>query len=479
MSNRATRCSAFIASCFAICAFAPAPVVAQDPLDLFDDAPVLSDAFIRIGSWNLRHINLERGSRDLLPGLTVAEDFEILVATFGKAIADLDLHLVVLIEVQPRVGQPDRLDEIREWLDTNTNHGWDDETTSIVYAGSGGGNLQFGLIWRTDRVSVDTTGDVLLEDLRQLDTLRPPWLVPVAAGDLSFELVVLHLKSGGKQPQAAEVDAIEDFLRDRLAMAQPDHIIVVGDWNIRPDKSPQRNRLRQMQVPLAGRNLMRVLTVEEIEPTLEGWQLLGTVTAGSPVTATLPFTHYNLPANQIDTFLDHIAISNTLSEIFDHPIAAELDDGTSAEVPGVRIAGPIVDRNDFHDLTDHLPVILTLRIRSGGFAGMVPSLSIVGALPNPMNADEPHETVHVRNDSTAAISLDGWRIGDAAGRFWTLTAADGTVQPGDTIIVVRRNRPMALNNRGGETIVLVNPLGETVDSESYGNAASGQFFEFD
>ncbi len=75
--------------------------------------------------------------------------------------------------------------------------------------------------------------------------------------------------------------------------------------------------------------------------------------------------------------------------------------------------------------------------------------------------------------------LDGWRIGDATGRFWALTAADGTVQPGNTIIVVRQSRPMALNNRGGETIVLVNPLGETVDSESYGNAASGQFFEFD
>ena len=40
----------------------------HEPLDLFPDVPALGDDFIRVGAWNLRHINLEGDADDLLPG---------------------------------------------------------------------------------------------------------------------------------------------------------------------------------------------------------------------------------------------------------------------------------------------------------------------------------------------------------------------------------------------------------------------------
>ena len=73
--------------------------IAQVPIDLFPDVPALGSGFIRIGSWNLRHINLESGAEDYLPGNKEDEDFAILIATFGKAITDLGLDLVAIVEL--------------------------------------------------------------------------------------------------------------------------------------------------------------------------------------------------------------------------------------------------------------------------------------------------------------------------------------------------------------------------------------------
>ena len=53
-----------------------------------------------------------------------------------------------------------------------------------------------------------------------------------------------------------------------------------------------------------------------------------------------------------DTFLDHMAISSTMDEIFDHPIEVALAAGGTDIRPGIRIARPLVPESDFHDLTD-------------------------------------------------------------------------------------------------------------------------------
>lgn len=468
------------------------PAYAQEPIDLFADAPQLNGDFIRIGTWNLRHINLEFGVRDLLVGNNDAEDFAILTATFAKGIRDLGLDLVAVVEHQPRVNAPDRLEQIRGFLNGNGANNWLSDESRIVYDNPNNpfSGLQFGLLWNSSKVTIDPSADQLLGDLRQPrdangnltdQRRRVPWLVPVRAGTLEFDLMVLHLKSGGSFPQADEVEAIRQFITQRQSQASPRHLIVLGDWNIRPDQSSGRNRLRSMMVPFGNRNLMRVLTVEEIPPSLDNWAALGRIDFGSPVAAMIPFTHYNV--RSIDTFLDHIAISASLVEVFDNPIFVTLADSSTDLRPGIRIATPLIPEEDFHQLTDHLPVVLILRTTDEGTGSgdVTPDVSIVAAMPNPPGDDTQFEQVHLRNNTDASITLASWRIGDSTGNhFWILNATDGTITPGATVIIVRSGRRMSLNNSGGDTIVLINASGNTIDTEVYSeNASSGRLFRFD
>lgn len=468
------------------------PVLAQEPIDLFADAPQLNDDFIRIGSWNLRHINLEGNVRDLLVGDNDVDDFAILTATFAKGIKDLGLDLVVIVEHQPRVNAPNRLEQIRSFLNSNGASNWLADESRIIYdnPNSPFSGLQFGLLWNSNKVIIDPNSDQLLDDLRQPrdennnlvnQRLRSPWLVPVKAGAIEFDLIALHLKSGGSFPQADEVEAIRQFITQRQNQVTPRHLIVLGDWNIRPDQSSGRNRLRSMMVPFGDHNLMRVLTVEEISPSLDDWAALGRIEFGSPVAAIVPFTHYN--ARSIDTFLDHIAISESLAEIFDNPILVTLSNGSSDLRPGIRIATPLIPEEDFHALTDHLPVLFVIRTTDPGTGGghEAQIVSIIAVMPNPPGEDLQFEQVHLHNNTNAQISLAGWKIGDSTGNhFWILNSTDGMIAPGATVTIVRSGRPMHLNNSGGDTIVLINASGNTIDTKAYsGNASSGRIFRFE
>jgi hypothetical protein len=153
--------------------------------------------------------------------------------------------------------------------------------------------------------------------------------------------------------------------------------------------------------------------------------------------------------------------------------------GTSDLRPGIRIATPLVPESTYVRLTDHLPLVLTLRTTGAPVLPPPPGgLRIAAAIPNPVSDDAQDEEVRIENTSGLAVPLAGWRIGDSAGtNFWTLEVQDGTVQPGATVIIRRRGRPMSLNNTG-DSIVLVNPTGVTVDQKVYGNASSGQLFMF-
>ncbi len=478
-------------SAFLVIVLVTAPAIGQQPIDIFPDDPALDAGFIRIGSWNLRHINLENGARQFLPGANDTEDFAILTATFAKAIRDLGLDVVAIEEHQPRAGEPNRLLQIRDHLNGGPSGPWRADETSIPYDNPNDpfGNLQFGVLWNSSKITINPDADILLAELRQPrnqagdlteQRMRIPWLVQVQAGSFSFDLLVLHLKSGGDPPQQAEVNALEQFIRQRQTSSPPRHLVVCGDWNIRPDQSSGRTRLRQMMVPSGGSNLMRVLTVEQIRPALEQWEQLGSISFNSPVAALTPFSHFN--AQTLDTFLDHIAISRTLDEVFDHPIQVKLANGTNDLRPGIRIATPLIPETSYLNLTDHLPLVLILRTTATTPTPAPPAtaLRIVAALPNPVGDDAQDEEVHLRNTGTQAVALTGWKIGDSTGTsFWTLQAADGTIQPGATVVVRRKGRPMSLNNTGGDTIVLVNPSGATVDQKAYsGDAASGQLFTF-
>ena len=398
------------------------------PVELFRDAAPLGPDHIRIGAWNLRHINLESGAADFLIGTTREADFDILIATFGKAIRDLGLDIVAVVELQPRQGEANRLHEIRDWLNDGSDYSWKADQTQIQYDAPVGqfGGLQFGLLWKSKRVTIDPDKDKLLAELRQprdeSDALaekrmRAPWLIPITAGELSFDLMVLHLKSGGAAPQADEVEALRQWIVARQSAPGARHLIISGDWNIRPDKSGGRFRLRKLMAPVDDEPHMRVLTVSEISPSLEDWDRLGPIAGDSPVAGIVPFTHYN--RTTLDTFLDHMAISRTLDEVFDHPVQVTLASGGTDVVPGIRIARPVVSEETFTKLTDHLPVVLTLRITSNGPDREPPpeGLRIVAALPNPTTADRDDEEVHLKNIGMIDAASRSMSIGVRSIRF--------------------------------------------------------------
>jgi hypothetical protein len=192
--------------------------------------------------------------------------------------------------------------------------------------------------------------------------MRIPWLVPARASGLEFDLLILHLKSGGDAPQAAEVDALQAFITTRQSGPAPRHLIVLGDWNIRPDHSTGRSRLRKMMAPSSSGNLMRILTVDDLTPRFDGWETISTSMVFDSVLARLvPFSHVN--ATSLDTFLDHIAISKTLDELYDHPIRVRRAERGSDLQPGIQIAVPFIPEEQYRNLTDHLPVVLTLKFR--------------------------------------------------------------------------------------------------------------------
>jgi len=132
------------------------------------------------------------------------------------------------------------------------------------------------------------------------------------------------------------------------------------------------------------------------------------------------------------------------------------------------------------EVSDHFPIVLHLRLDggSGGEPIVVPpeppaapgGVVITRLLPNPPGDEDLHEEATLRNDSAAAVELAGYKLRDLAGGTWSLS---GTIAPGESKSFKRDGQAMAMGNRG-DTIDLVNPAGEVIDSIHYGRVDEGE-----
>lgn len=212
---------------------------AQTPFDLFTDSAPSGAGSVRLAAWNLEQVNTTGPARDFIPGADRDADNDIKAATFAKAIRDLGLDILFIVENQPRRNEENRIEQIRDFLNQGISGApWRSNESRIDYNGgfqpvdSGDfGGLQFAVIWNSTRATIDSGADQLLLHLRQSDTLRAPWQVPVTAGALQFDVIVLHLKSGGVSPQLAEMTALAAELESRLRQPSARHTIVCGAWN--------------------------------------------------------------------------------------------------------------------------------------------------------------------------------------------------------------------------------------------------------
>jgi endonuclease/exonuclease/phosphatase family metal-dependent hydrolase len=475
----------------------------QHPHDLFLDVPPYATGFMRIGTWNVRHLNVETNSQHFFRGSTRDEDCEILITSIAKAICDLQLDVVVLIELQPRPGEADRLFQLVQLLRQKSHNDWRSDRTCLEYDRPDDpyGNLQFGLLWNATRnIEIDPCRNRVLEDLRQPrsatgDLLcrehRAPWLVPVTiraeTKSLEFDVLALHLKSGGTTPQAAEVDAVAGFISAHQSGSFPKHLIVCGDWNIRPDESDGgrgRPRLRKLTVPTPNgrQTLMRLLTVGDIPPTFDEWEQLSICfrdSGRSPgLWRLLPYSHIGSNADAQDTLLDHVAISRTLDELFDHPLEVRLANGNRDLRPGIEIVTPLVPHSEFMHFTDHFPTVLTLKIDDVRRDLRNARVRILAVDANPRGDESQLECVVLKNETTESLELAGWRIQNSAGNEWKLDAEDsnqrnGRLTRGRTVAIYRRARPMTLSN-SGDVITLLDASGRLMDTQRYGSTRTGE-----
>jgi hypothetical protein len=87
---------------------------------------------------------------------------------------------------------------------------------------------------------------------------------------------------------------------------------------------------------------------------------------------------------------------------------------------------------------------------------------IVAALPDPAGTDRGHELVTLLNTTATAIDLAGWELADAAGGRQQL----GGQLPGGGVVQVTAQGGLQLGNQG-DTIVLVDPGGGSIDQVTY------------
>ncbi len=93
-------------------------------------------------------------------------------------------------------------------------------------------------------------------------------------------------------------------------------------------------------------------------------------------------------------------------------------------------------------------------------------------LPNPEGSDET-EWVELKNIDEMAVNLDGFQIQDNA-KSYTLTSDDLgelNLSPGEFLVLEKDITKIALNNSGGDNLVLTNPDGAVVDSVNYSQTA--------
>lgn len=96
---------------------------------------------------------------------------------------------------------------------------------------------------------------------------------------------------------------------------------------------------------------------------------------------------------------------------------------------------------------------------------------IESLLPNPAGPDDQLEEVVIRNTSGDTVPLSGWTLRDRNGLTWDLSA-EGSLQPGESKVIVRKGRAMSLNNSGDEITLLDQSLGER-DRFSYSSSSEG------
>lgn len=139
------------------------------------------------------------------------------------------------------------------------------------------------------------------------------------------------------------------------------------------------------------------------------------------------------------------------------------DDGTI--LVSVDLSGSTYSVN-YRNLSKSFP------IKSRGITPIQPKgIVIESLLPDPVGADITHETVTIKNKTSAIVPLSGWILRDASGKVWILDSYN-QILPNQSVKIHRNGMPMSLNN-DGDIISLISPENIIIDEFRYIGSSEG------
>lgn len=264
---------------------------------------------------------------------------------------------------------------------------------------------------------------------------------------IGLHLLARPLQEDRRLAREAQADAIRSIALEK--QCQNCSLVIMGDFNDYDGEEKSRDHIDSMPIT----NVLRM--IREMNPNKNEDDLINAASFMPKANRYTAFYDANdngdIDQSRELTSIDHILLSPEL--------AAKVD---LVEMP---------HNYNPTEITDHFPIVVHFKL-GGAPITSIAQIRITSLLPNPPGDENQNEEATLKNFGNQPVKPTGWKLRDLSGRTWSLDGL-GTLQPGDEKTIKRRNQPMAMNN-SGDTIDLVNPAGEVVQTVTYSQAEEGE-----
>ena len=275
----------------------------------------------------------------------------------------------------------------------------------------------------------------------------------------------LHLKSVPTRQSSVELreTQADSIVSELMALDRAGYqAIVLGDFNDwdpvvpdadeSPEATPVSNVLKKIKDYKSGGNRELMNVMRFIKPISQ---------------------RFTYDYQGSETALDHILIPVTLeSKVVEATIPKEVGEDASDHLP-VLIRLGIGAKNELPLIAEPILEILPKDQINSSESNILKStssdvLQIISLVPNPEGIDSGREQLTIRNTSNDIVSLEDWKLMDAANNTLNLK---GFLKPRSNKLIVLKNNVMPLNNNG-DLIRLYN-LGNEVQQVRYSASQAG------
>lgn len=161
------------------------------------------------------------------------------VALVADLVVSLELDLIVFEEIASVEAWDELVARLPDYGGVLSTHRY----TPTSYQ-------KLGILYRTEVITSSEAELLFVEDSWAFP--RPALMIHVAAGDLTFDVIGVHLKAGGEDSdrdrRAAAVRDLDSYLRAQVDGGGEDEVVLLGDFNATLD--PQRLDLTEVWPPL-------------------------------------------------------------------------------------------------------------------------------------------------------------------------------------------------------------------------------------